>query len=120
MSHPIHLVRRFENRVASGHYREHGEEAARHYRQRTHIDPYDRIGQLTATKKKLSDKLALVRDIVSRAVGVPDLSDDDALSILVGWAAENYRRYPDAFRESIDWDEITTMEGTPWQSPSED
>jgi hypothetical protein len=120
MSHPIHLVRRFENRVASGHYRGEGEKAANHYRARTEIDPYERIGQLTSTKKKLSDKLALVRDIVGRAVGCVDISDDDALSILVGWAAENYHRYPDLFREEVDWDqiEITTMEGKPWETPT--
>jgi hypothetical protein len=94
MTHPIHLVRRFENRVASGHYRAEGQKAAEHYRKRPNIDPYQRIGELTGTKKKLSDKLALVRDIVGRAVGIMEISDDDALSILVGWAAESYRRYP--------------------------
>lgn len=111
MTHPIHLVRRFENRVASGHYRAEGRKAADHYRKRPEIDPYQRIGELTGTKKKLSDKLALIRDIVGRGVGVLDLSDDDALSILVGWAAENYRRHSDEV-------EITTTEGTPWETPT--
>lgn len=95
MSHPIHLVRRYENRVKSGHYRAIGEEAARHYKEDLpEVDPYDRLGQVYATKVRLSDKLALIKEIVGQATGVADISDDDALSILVGWAAAERRHFP--------------------------
>jgi hypothetical protein len=134
MSHPIHLVRRFENRVASGHYREHGDRAAEHYRARPNVDPYERIGQLTSTKKKLSDKLALIRDIVGRAVGVLDLSDDDALSVLVGWAAVEYLKHDQVDPRGhvsirTQWpvargqsraELVTTYEGDEWNIAKED
>jgi len=95
MSHPINLVHRYENRVKSGHYRAIGAEAARHYKEDLpEVDPYDRLGQVYATKVRLSVKLALIRDIVGQAVGVSDLSDIDAISVLVGWAAASRRQFP--------------------------
>jgi hypothetical protein len=93
--HPITLIRRHNEAVESGHYKRIGKEAADKWRTQLHeVDPYDRIAQLVATKVRLADKLAMIRDIVGRAVGAPDnISDDDALAILAAWSSVEFRKY---------------------------
>lgn len=93
--HPIHLVRRFLEKVENGHYREIGLRAADKYRHElSDVDPYDRLAQVYATKVRLGDKLALINALVARAIGsTSDLSDDEAMSILVGWATIEGKRW---------------------------
>jgi molybdopterin converting factor small subunit len=95
MSHPFTLIRRFQERVDSGHYRRIGQVAADKYREElTMVDPYERLAQVYSTKARLSDKLALIGQIVASAVGADDtLSDDDVLSVLAAWAVVDRGRY---------------------------
>ena len=93
MAHPIHLVRRYQQKVDTGHYKTIGKTAAAKYRDvLTNVDPYKRMGQIYATKARLADKLALISAIISTAIDVNDLTDDDALAILIGWAAAERKR----------------------------
>ncbi len=97
MTHPLYLVKRHQQKVESGHYKAIAKEVEDTYRNADwaeHIDPYERLGQVYATKARLSDRLGLIQALVARATGVADnLSDDDAMAILVGWAAMGYRKF---------------------------
>jgi hypothetical protein len=96
-AHPIFLVRRYMEKVESGHYRDIGKQAADAYRTRlTQVDPYERLGQLVATKVRLADKVTLINSLVGWATGLDgQLSDEGALSILVGWATAEGTRWVD-------------------------
>lgn len=96
MRHPFTLIQSFQAEVASGRYKRAGQVAAEKYRNvLTNVDPYERLAQVYATKVRLTDKLALVNALVSRAVGASNitLSDDDVLTVLAAWAALEQRRY---------------------------
>ncbi len=92
--HPIHLVRRFHDRVDAGEFRAIGESAAWKYRtDLSEVDPYERLAQLYATKARLIDKLALYNALIARAIGEQTISDEEALAVLVGWATIEGKRW---------------------------
>lgn len=99
MRHPVTLIRHYENDVQNGKYHTIGRAEGGKWIERgpNFSSDYEytqalikRIAELTATKARLIDKIALYKTIIARGIGEDDgtISDDDALMILSGWACE--------------------------------
>lgn len=104
MSHPLFHIKTYYQDVNDGKYAEIGRKAAADWELKAeHYDnvgrfaavAVERVGQLVASKARLTDKINLYKTLIADGIGYDagGLSDDDAVMILAGWAGEMRKRF---------------------------